>query len=52
MEEKEMRYYMVPNIGVRIILGWTVAKFGRDRGYYTIIGKHSLREHLIRTGMY
>ena len=43
---------MAPDIGVRIILGCTVAKFGQETGYYTIIGKHSVCKHLIRMGTY
>jgi hypothetical protein len=43
---------MAPNIGVRIILGCTVAKFGQERAYYTITEKLSLLKHLIRVGMY
>jgi len=46
----ERVYDTAPNIGVGIMLGCTVAKFGQETGYYTIIWKHSLHKHLIRMG--
>jgi len=35
---------MAPNNNVKIVLGDINAKFGQERAYYTIIGKHSLHK--------
>jgi hypothetical protein len=42
-------YGMAPNVDVKIVLGDTNAKTGREREYYTIKGKHSLHKTSTKT---